>query len=87
MWKNSKDAYERNPIEPDYQVTFISFGIDDKEDLEFLQKILKLENDKDKAWNPYKERLVNSEKSYYIVSQKRKSSYIMAESEYLHIER
>ena len=87
MWKSSKDGYERNPIEPDYQVTFITFGIDDKEGFEFLQKILKLENDKDEAWNPYKGRLARAKNTYYFLSQRRKSSYIMAESEYLHIER
>ena len=87
MWKNSKDVYERNPIEPDYQVTFIAFGIDDKKDLEFLKKIRKLEDEKDKAWNPYKERLAAAEKFYNSHNRKRKSSSLMAETENLHKER
>ena len=103
MWKNSKDGFERNPIEPHYQVTFISFGINDKEDLEFLKKIRNLEEGKDwKAWNHYKKRigrvdekavdhynrrLAKAENFYYFNVLKRNSSYLMAETENLHIER
>ena len=65
MWKNStKDGYERNPIDPDYQVTFLKFGMVGREDLEFLQKIMKLENDRNEAWNPYIKRLAQAEKFY-----------------------
>ena len=87
MWKNAKDGFKRNPIDPNYQVTFIAFGMNDKDDLEFLKKILKLEDGKDQAWTVYKERLAKAKKFYYSHVLKKNSSYLMGETEYLQKER
>ena len=72
IWKNSADAYEKNPIDPDYQAAIIGFGIDNKEDLEFLQNITKLEKEKENAWNDYKTRLAIAAQLYNSYKEKPK---------------
>ena len=76
IWKNSADAYEKNPIDPNYQAAIIGFGVDNKEDLEFLQNITKLEKEKENAWNDYKTRLALAEQLYnsYKGKQKQKNA-------------
>ena len=76
IWKNSADAYEKNTIDPDYQAAIIGFGIDNNEDLEFLQNVTKLENEKENAWNDYKTRLALAAQLYnsYKGKQKQKNA-------------
>ena len=64
MWKNSKDSHVRNPIDPDYQVTMITFGMEGNDDLQFLQKMRKKEDEKNLPFNPYSSRLALAENFY-----------------------
>ena len=73
MWKNSKDGYERNPIDPNYQVTIIAFGMDGNEDLEFLQKVREEEKKKNKLWNPYLGRLAQARAFYTSLGRNKQS--------------
>ena len=63
-WKNSKDSHVRNPIDPDYQVAMITFGMEGNEDLEFLQKMREKEDEKNLPFNPYSSRLALAENFY-----------------------
>ena len=85
-WKNSKDSHVRNPIDLDYQVAMITFGMEGNEDLEFLQKMREKEDEKNLPFNPYSSRLALAE-NFYESLPKKKTPFEHESSIDIHIER